>query len=329
VRVLVTGATSLIGRRTVEQLIARGDVVTTLQRRRSGLPVRELLGDVTDEHAVSRACEGQEAVVHLAARVGATGPWAAFERTNVAGTAIVVREAQAAGVGAFVHVSSPAVAHAGRSLVGARSEAANPGATRGRYATSKAMAELLALDASSEAMPVVALRPHLVWGPGDTQLVGRVVERARRGRLAVVGSGAALVDSTYVDNAASALVAAVDRAADLGGRALVVSNGEPRTVCELVARVLTAAGEAVAPRHIPRIVAVGGGAIVERVWAATRRPDDPPMTRFLAEQLATAHWFDLRETRAALAWAPTVSLAEGFAKLAGWFGSRPADSPRR
>jgi len=127
------------------------------------------------------------------------------------------------------------------------------------------MAEELALAASSQPMPIVAIRPHLVWGPGDTQLVGRIVDRARNRRLALVGSGAALIDSTYVDNAADALIAAVDRAADLGGRALVVSNGEPRTVHELVARIVAAAGVAWTPRHVPTAVAIGGGTIAEQI----------------------------------------------------------------
>jgi nucleoside-diphosphate-sugar epimerase len=323
VNVLVTGATSLIGRHTVERLLARGDSVTTLQRHgANGLPIREVLGSVTDRAAVATACQDQDAVVHLAARVGATGRWDEFESTNVGGTELVVEEARRSGVRSFVHVSSPSVAHAGRPLVGARPDPADPGSTRGSYSTSKAMGEIRALAASSDDMPVVAIRPHLVWGPGDTQLVGRVVERARSGQLAVVGSGAALVDTTYVDNAADALVAAVDRAPELGGRALVVSNGDPRTVTELVTRVVAAAGVVPAPRHIPTPVALGAGSIVERIWAATGRTDDPPMTRFLAEQLATAHWFDQRETRAALRWEPAVSLAEGFTRLADWFRAR-------
>ena len=180
--------------------------------------------------------------MHLAAKVGVTGPWGEYEQINVAGTELLVDAARRAGVTSFVHVSSPSVAHAGEALVGAGAEPADPRGTRGHYATSKAMAELSALAASDDAMPIVAIRPHLVWGPGDTQLVGRIVERARQGRLALVGSGTALIDTTYIDNAADALVAALDRAPKLGGRAFVVSNGEPRTVAELVARMVAAAG---------------------------------------------------------------------------------------
>lgn len=315
-KVLVTGASSMIGRATVARLAARGDDVRTLQRRPTDLGVDEVVGSVADAVAVAAACVGIDAVVHLAAKVGVTGTWHEYEQVNVDGTAILIDEARRAGVNTFVHVSSPSVAHAGHSLVGAEAGPADPSGTSGHYATSKAMAECRALAATSDAMPVVAIRPHLVWGPGDTQLVGRVVERARRGVLALVGTGAALIDTTYVDNAADALVAAIDRGHLLGGRAFVVSNGEPRTVAELVHRITRAAGIEWTERRVPARVAKGGGALVERVWSVTGRTEDPPMTSFLAEQLSTAHWFDQRETRAALAWQPNVPISEGFDRLA-------------
>ena len=318
-RVLVTGASSMIGRATVERLVGRGDEVRTLQRNPTGLPVAETLGSITDPAAVGSACAGVDAVVHLAAKVGVTGEWSDYEQVNVGGTEGLIAAARRAGAGRFVHVSSPSVAHRGAPLVGAGADPADPSSARGHYAISKALAEVAALSASSEALAVVAIRPHLVWGPGDTQLVGRIVERARAGRLALVGSGTALIDTTYVDNAADALVAALDRAPELGGEALVVSNGEPRTVAELVGRILGAAGIEWNDRRVPTAVAKGGGAAAERVWERTGRTDDPPMTSFLAEQLSTAHWFDQRRTRAALGWQPAVSLAEGFERLAASF----------
>lgn len=328
-RVLVTGASSLIGRRIVERLVARGDSVTTLQRRPVGIAgTAEVFGSVSDEELLARACAGHEAVVHLAAKVGVTGGWDEYETTNVRGTERLVGAARAAGVARFVHVSSPSVAHAGHALVGAAAAPADPSATRGHYATSKAMAEVAALAASTDAMPVVAIRPHLAWGPGDTQLIGRIVERARQGRLALVGSGTALIDTTYIDNAADALVAALDRAPALGGQAFVVSNGEPRTVAELVARIVAAAGIDRIARRVPVAIAKAGGSVVERIWDRTGRTDDPPMTSFLAEQLSTAHWFDQRATRAALGWVPAVSLDDGFERLATWF-REGAVSPAR
>ena len=320
-RVLVTGASSLIGRHTVARLVDRGDTVTTLQRSPSGLGTAEVLGSITDADTVARACDGQDAVVHLAAKVGIVGGWDQFEAVNVHGTIQLVDAARRAGVRGVVHVSSPSVAHAGHALVGAGADPADPSGTRGHYATSKAIAELAALDASSTVLPVVAIRPHLVWGPGDNQLVGRIVERARAGRLALVGSGAALIDTTYVDNAADALVAALDRVDRLAGQAFVVSNGEPRTVHELLARFVAAAGVTWTPRRVPAALAIAAGSLVERVWERTGRADDPPMTGFLAEQLSTAHWFDQRRTRDALGWEPAIPLADGFERLAAWYRS--------
>ena len=316
-KVLVTGARGMLGGATARALADRGDEVTVLQRGTSGLGLREVRGDIADAEVVAAAVRGQDAVVHLAARVGVVGTAAEFERANVTGTATVLAAARAEGVGRFVHVSTPSVAHAGEPLVGAGAGPADPDGATGHYARTKARAEQLAL-AAAEDLAVVAIRPHLVWGPGDTQLVGRIVARAEAGRLALVDDGSALIDTTYVDNAADALLAALDRAEDarVRGRAFVVSNGQPRTVAELVARMCRAAGLPAPHRKVPLPVAWAGGAVAERLWARLERTDDPPMTSFLAEQLATAHWFDQRETRAALGWVPRVGLEEGFARLA-------------
>lgn len=319
VKVLVTGSTSMIGRATVAALEARGDVVTTLQRGSSDVGTVALQGSITDSNAAAAAVNDQDAVVHLAARVGVTGPWEDYESVNVEGTRTLIEAARAAGVGRFVHVSSPSVAHSGSSIVGGAADPATPDEATSHYSRSKAMAEVLALAASDDQMPVVAIRPHLVIGPGDTQLIERIVDRARQGRLPLIGSGLALIDTTWIDNAADALVAAVDRCPDLGGRSLVVSNGEPRTVHELFARITAAAGVEWSPRHVPARVAIAGGGAVERVWDRTGRTEDPPMTAFGAEQLSTAHWFDQRETQQALGWQPRVTLAEGFDQLTRWF----------
>lgn len=318
-KVLVSGSTSLLGGAVATRLQARGDDVTVFQRRPSGLRVREVLGDVADRDAVEAAVAGADVVVHAAAKVAVVGPWSEFEATNIAGTANMLDAARSAQVGRFVYVSSPSVAHAGRSLVGVPAAPADPAAARGSYSRSKAVAERSALGAVSDSFAVVAVRPHLVWGPGDTQLIGRIVSRARAGRLAVVGSGAALIDTTYIDNAADAIVAAVDHAEPLRGRAFVVSNGQPRPVRELFNAIAAAAGLAPPRLRVPARLARAAGTVLERVWERTGRMDDPPITSFLAEQLSTAHWFDQRETRRALEWEPAVGLDEGLARLKVWF----------
>ena len=316
-KVLVTGASGMLGRLTAQALAERGDDVTVLQRRASGLGLREFRGDVADATVVHRALAGQDAVVHLAAKVNVVGRWPDYVRANVDGTRTVVDVCRAEGVRRLVHVSSPSVAHAGDPLVGVGAEPAEPTHARGHYSRSKALAEQVALAADSAELAVLAVRPHLVWGPGDTQLVGRIVERARAGRLPRLGTGAALIDTTYVDNAAAALVAAVD--ADAHGEALVVSNGEPRPVLDVLDALCRAAGVPGPRRRVPFPLAWAAGVAVEGVWGATSRRDTTPLTRFLAEQLATAHWFDQRRTREALSWRPTVTLDQGFDRLASWY----------
>lgn len=318
-RLLVTGTTSLLGGETTRRLIEAGHDVRGFQQRESGGACDEVLGDIVDPIAVRRAVDGMEGIVHLAARVGTTGSWDEYERVNVTGTVNLIAAAKDAGIERLVYVSSPSVAHTGSSLIGAPAGSADPGSARSNYARSKAMAERAALDARTDTFAVVAIRPHLVWGPGDSQLVGRIVERARRGRLAIIGSGTALIDTTYVGNAADALVAAVERCEIIDGRSLVVSNGQPRPVSEILNRIVTAAGLEPVGLRVPTAAARYGGVVAERFWERSGRSGEPPMTRFVAEQLSTAHWFDQRETRSALRWTPAVSLDEGFARLRRWF----------
>ncbi|WP_396289248.1 NAD-dependent epimerase/dehydratase family protein [Curtobacterium sp. KT1] len=318
-KVLVTGASGFLGQATAAAVRDAGHEVRTFQRRPSGVAgVQDVAGTMTDHAAVARAVEGVDAVVHLAAKVSLAGDPADFARVNVDGTRALVDAARRAGARRFVFVSSPSVAHTGSSLVGAGAGVAEPQHARGDYARTKAAAELLALDADAPGFAVVAVRPHLVWGPGDTQLIGRIVERARAGRLPLLDSGAALIDTLYVDNAASAMVAALEHAADddVHGNAYVVTNGEPRPVADLLAGICTASGVAAPRWHVPAAVARVAGSLVEAVWRVRPGQDEPPMTRFLAEQLSTAHWFDQRRTRADLQWAPSVSIAEGLARLA-------------
>ncbi len=324
-RVLVTGASGLLGRGVAALLRDRGDLVTVLQRRPSGLAgVAEQLVDLTDRSAVLAAVHGQDAVVHLGAKVDVVGRWAEFERVNLDGTANVLAGCRTAGVARLVCVSSPSVAHAGRSLVGVGAGPADPVGARGPYARSKAFAERLALSADEPGrLAVVAVRPHLVWGPGDQQLVARIVDRARAGRLPQIGAGASLVDTTYLDNAADAIVAALDAAERAHGEALVVSNGEPRPIAELIASICRAGGVEPPHRRIPARLALAVGTLAQTAHAAQvaagRAPADLPLTRFLVEQLSTAHWFDQRHTRDVLGWSPRISLDEGFDRLAQSF----------
>ena len=324
-RVLVTGASSLIGGGVAHALASRGDDVVCFQRSRAADVdhLEQRLGDVRDAAAVSAAAAGCDAIVHVAAKVGVSGAWAEYRSINVDGTTNVMVAARDGGVGRVVHVSSPSVAHGGEPIVGGAADPPVVGRRRAWYAESKALAEVAALGSASDELGVVAIRPHLVWGPGDTQLVGRIVERARSGRLALVGGGTALVDTTYIDNAVGALVAALDAVGPrvpCSGDAYVVANGEPRMIRELVQGICAAAGVPFEPRDVPLPVARSLGTIVERVWPLLRS-DEPPLTRFLAEQLGTAHWFDPRPARDDLGWVPEVTIDQGLDRLRDWYAA--------
>lgn len=358
-KVLVTGASSLIGRHVVSRLLERGDQVTVLQRQPSGIAdVEEICCDISAdfsgkgstssgpgpgpgadsssghittsstgsvaENPLALAMESKDAVIHLAAKVGIAGRWNDFEAINIKGTEQLINMANRCGVTRFIHISTPSVTHSGQSLIGAPAAAADPDHVRGHYARSKAIAEKIALAANSQSMKVLALRPHIVWGPGDTQLVKRVVDRARAGRLLLVGNALALIDTTYMDNAADAIVAGLDNAERAAGHALVISNGQPRTVREIMQRMLSASGIETQLKTVPAGIAISAGTVIESLWQALNKQDDPPMTRFLAEQLATAHWFDQRQTRRLLEWQPAIGIEEGFEKLAA-FQSKTAD----
>ncbi|WOH20646.1 NAD-dependent epimerase/dehydratase family protein [Paenarthrobacter sp. GOM3] len=321
-KVLVTGASGLLGREVARLLVRQGHNVTTFQRSPSGIDgVTDVRGSVTDADALRSALKGVDGVIHLAAKVSFTGRAAEFDHVNVRGTAHVLSAARAAGVRDVVFVSSPSVANSGAAIAGLAAGPADPKHAHGHYSRTKAEAELLALAADASDFRVTAIRPHVVWGPGDTQLVERVLARAKQGRLPLLDAGAALIDTTYVDNAASAIVTALHRMDHVHGKALVVTNGEPRPIGELLAGICAAGGVPAPAWAVPGRVARAVGSVVEKLWILAGRTEEPPMTRFLAEQLSTAHWFDQRETQQLLDWKPAVSIDEGLAKLGEYYGS--------
>ncbi len=327
-KVLVTGAGSLLMGSIASSLLHRGDDVVSLQRNAPTFDgnshAQHVLADIRDSESVALAARGCDAIIHGAARVGVLGNWNDFKSVNVDGTANVLAATKMHDVSRLVYVSTPSVAHSGHSIIGDVAQAAVTGRKHSHYAESKAIAEQMVLGSDRNRFAVVATRPHLVWGPGDRQLVGRVVERAARGRLTIAGTGDALVDTTYIDNAISAHIAALDAlhsGARCDGQVYVIANGEPRTVNELLRSICTAAGVAFEPRYIGLALALRMGSMIERVWPKVRATE-PPITRFVAQQLGTAHWFDPRPARQHLEWVPEVSLDEGFIRLAQWYALR-------
>jgi nucleoside-diphosphate-sugar epimerase len=319
---LVTGGGGFLGGAIVRRLVARGDRVRSLSRRRypelDALGVEQIRGDVADLGPTEAAVAGCDVVFHVAAKAGVWGAYAEYHRANVIGTQNVVAACRKHGVHRLVYTSSPSVVLAGRDLEGVDESTPYPKHYEGAYPKTKAEAERLVLAANGPDIATVALRPHLIWGPGDNHLIPRILERGRAGLLRRIGQANKLIDSIYIDNAADAHLLAADRLASgspIAGKAYFLSNGEPIPLWDLINRILATAGVPPVTRSVPIWVAYTAGLLLETIYTMLGRRDEPPMTRFLARELTTAHWFNIGAARRDLGYEPKVSIAEGLRRL--------------
>ena len=320
-KVLVTGGGGFLGQAVVRGLLQRGHEVRVLNR--SPYPSLEALGvdcrrgDLADAEAVRSACQGCDAVIHAGARAGPGLYWPAYEDANVKGTRNVLAACRAETIGMLVYTSSPSVAHAGGDIEGGDESLSYPSHFSAPYPATKAEAERLVLAANGPALKTVALRPHLIWGPGDNHLLPRLVERNRAGRLRLPAPQK-LIDTVYIDNAAEAHLLALDDLAGparSAGKAYFISNGEPLPVAEIMRRLLEAVGETPRIRSVSLAVARAAAAVVEPIWRGLQLKSDPPISRFMVEQLSTAHWFDLGAAARDMGYRPAVSIDEGLRRL--------------
>ena len=332
-KALVTGGGGFLGGAIVRRLVERGDSVRSLARgdypELRALGVETFQGDVADPTATLRAAEGCDVVFHVAAKAGIWGPRAEFVRANVEGTRNVVDACRARGVGKLVFTSSPSVVSNGGDLEGVDESIPYPTHYDGFYPETKAKAERIVLRANGDRLATVALRPHLIWGPGDNHLIPRIIARARSGRLRRIGDRPNLVDSIYIDNAADAHLLAADRV-DPGsrpaGRAYFLSQGDPWPLWDLINGILRAANLPPVTKTVSPAVARMAGLVLESAHRVLRLPGEPMMTRFLVDQLSTAHWFNIEAARRDLGYRPRISIDGGLGKLTRWFaGSHAKD----
>jgi len=317
---LVTGASGFIGGRIAERLLAEGRRVRAYARRPLpglvALGAEVEIGDLHDAVALARACRGVKTLFHVAARVDVWGPAEEFFRVNVAGTRALLAAAREAGVERFIFTSTPSVVYTGDDQRGV--DESTPLCTNApcAYPTSKATAERLVRAANTPALRTIALRPHLVWGAGDRNLVPRIVALARAGRLRIVGTGENRVDLTHIDNVVDAHLLA-ERAlatpdAPAAGRAYFITNDEPVALWPWINELLNRLGVPPVRRRLSRRTAAAIGAACEGLWSLFPLRGGPPMTRFAAEELATDHWFSIEAARRDLGYAPRVTMAAGF-----------------
>jgi len=322
-QVLVTGGGGFLGGAIVRLLQQRGEDVRSFSRsvyaELEALGVEQIQGDISDQHAVEQAVEGMDLVFHVAAKPGIWGDYSEYYQTNVTGTRNVISACLKHKVARLVYTSSPSVVFNGTDMEGVDESAPYPAGFHAHYPKTKALAEQLVVDAARKGLLTIILRPHLIWGPRDNHLVPRIIKRAKR--LVRVGNGRNLVDTIFIDNAAEAHVAAADRLEinpGLSGKIYFISQDDPMPAWDIINGILKAAGLEPVRRSIPHKMAWLIGALLECVYKTFNLKGEPQMTRFLADELATAHWFDISAAKKDLGYAPRISTEEGLRRLEQW-----------
>jgi nucleoside-diphosphate-sugar epimerase len=323
VSVLVTGATGFLGLYIVEQLVARGERVRAFCRRATtelqALGVEISLGDIRDAPAVAAACRGVHTVFHTAAKAGIWGPWKLFYETNTLGTQHVVAGCLQHRVRKLIFTSSPSVTFDGRDQCGI--DERTPYAQRwlAHYPHTKALAEQHVLSANDrDGLLTCALRPHLIWGPRDRHLVPRLLQRQREGKLRRVGNGQNLIDTIYVENAATAHLLAADSlqpGSPVCGSPYFLSQGEPVNCWQWIDELLALASLPPVRKTISLKAAYAIGAVLETAHRTFRLTAEPRMTRFLALQLGRSHYFNITASKRDFGYSPAISNGEGMRRL--------------
>lgn len=324
-KALVTGGGGFLGKAIVKLLRERGDRVRSLSRQRypdlERLSVEQVSGDLNDSTTVEQAVDGCDIVFHVAAKAGIWGSFLDFHQTNVVGTRNVIQACRQHHLQKLVYTSSPSVVFDGRDMEGVDESVPYPAHFHAYYPQTKAEAEQLILQANDKSLATVALRPHLIWGPEDNHLVPRILERGRAGALRRIGRKPCLVDTVYIDNAAKAHILAADKldiASAVSGKAYFISNDEPVPLWDMINNILAAGRVPPVIRHVSPAVAYAAGCLLETIYRLFSLRGEPRMTRFVARELSTAHWFDLSAAKRDLNYAPDVSIEEGLSRLRAW-----------
>ena len=323
-KVLVTGCGGFLGAEIVRQLIARGDSVVGVSRSRypelNSLGMTHRQGDLTDSKFTSTAIRDCDVVVHTAAVAGVWGPWEKFHSINTVATHNVIDACQRNKIKSLVFTSSPSVTFDGSDQCGIDETAPYPTEWMCHYPHTKALAEqaVLAANVSGE-FHTCSLRPHLIWGEDDPHLLARVVDRAKSGRLRIVGDGDNQVDTVHVVNAAHAHICAIESMQETdppaAGKAFFIAQNEPVNCWDWIGQICEIAGVTPPKKRLSYPAAHKIGAVLEWVYRLTGKTSEPPMTRFVAAQLARHHYFDTTASEQLLGYNPILSMSDGVERL--------------
>jgi nucleoside-diphosphate-sugar epimerase len=321
-KILVTGGGGFLGSAICRQLLERGDEVIAYQRSNSeelaDLGARIICGDVTDAGLLNSSLKGVDAVVHTAAKAGLSMNYDDFYRPNVKGTENVINACHHNGIRKLVFTSSPSITHTDGDIEGGDESLPYAEHYNSPYPATKALSEQMVMAANCAELLTVSLRPHLIWGPGDNHLLPHLLVRAKAGKLKLPGPDK-LIDTVFIDNAARAHLLALDHLETapeiVGGKTYFISNDEPLTQKQVIGGLLNAAGVDVDIQPISPKLAMVAGTVLETAWKILRLKSDPPLTRWSAEHLSTAHWYDISAAKRDLGYTAEITIAEGLKRL--------------
>lgn len=321
-KVLVTGGGGFIGSALVHELIKRGYHVTSFSRndypelRRIGAKV--ITGNLSDGEAVINACNGMDIVFHVAAKAGIGGTFKEFYTANVTGTENIVNACREKKIKWLIFTSSASVVFNGTDIKGSDESIPYPSHPLSFYTATKALAEQCVLGADCSSLRTVALRPHIVLGPGDNHLIPGLLSQARAGKLRQIGDGRNLIDISWIDNVVAAHLCAaraIENNPEASGKAYFISNGEPVILWDFIDMILRKAGIDPISKALPVRTAFKYACLTETFYKVFRIKQEPGLTRFLVHELSRSHWFNINAARKLLNYNPEVANAEGLNKF--------------
>jgi len=326
-KILVTGGGGFLGSAIVRELRHSGYDVVSFSRsdhpalKNMGVP--HICGDISDYYSLKESMKGCEAVFHVAAKTGVEGNYKEFHRANVTGTENVLRACRECNIRYLVFTSSPSVVFDGKDSEGKNESLPYARKYTAAYPKTKAIAERMVMNANSASLKTVSLRPHLIWGPGDPYYLPQLRERAKKGKLFILGRSPKLVDCIYIDNAARAHLLAfaqlLRNPGQLEGKAYFISQAEPVPVSELMNKLLATCGIPPVNAHLSPVMVRFAGKMLDMIYRVFSIRSAPPVSYFLAQQLSSSHWYDISAAKRDFGYLPEITLDEGMERLRKWF----------
>lgn len=316
--ILVTGGTGFLGKRLSLTLKAKDYTVTVLGRDKqigqelNNHGIKFIPCDLTHEHKVIQACKGMDYVFHCGALSSSWGAYDLFYKANVLGTQHIIQGCKKYRVKRLIYVSTPSVYTANQDRIAVKETDQLPEKKVNHYAATKYMAEQYVQAASKEGLPVISIRPRAIFGPGDPNILPRLLEANEQKRLPFIRNGNALMDVTYVDNVVHALLLCMTSSEDTIGEVYNITNGEPMTFKALVEQFFSRLGEEMYPKQIPFCLAYSLATLLELGGKVTNRKEEPLLTRTTALMLGRSLTLDITKAKSELSYEPLYTVADGI-----------------